>query len=422
MLLADNHKFWILDPLYNAMGWILAQAYSVLPSFGLAIIVLTMVMSLVRSPLVAKQVRNQKEMQKVQPEVKRIQAKYKNDPQKRNEAMMRVYKENNVNPLAGCLPMLLQMPLFITLYRLIIDLNAKPDPKHLPRTSELFAVLQETGGAMKSFGMDLAVQASRVSGFGPRLPYFLLIGLVVGTGFFQQRQMMRRMPENAATQQMRVVGKVLPIVFGVFSYSIPAGVVLYFIVSNSFQIAQQWWLYRDTPDAIPPPKTSGKPAPKKPTQPQPHSDRKAIPTTEAPPPESLNGAAPAPTPAKKARKSANPTNPTNRPRPPVAKPRPTGSRSNSSSRSSAGSKSGAGSRNRVPPKKGLLARLIGSGPKDGSRPRRPAKGSTSRPKPGGNRSSGTNRPGTGRVTPPGTPPRSSPNPRKGGRGGSRRET
>ena len=246
VLLASSHaKFWILDPLYNSMGWLLAQFYAVIPSFGVAIILLTMVMSLVRTPLVAKQVRNQQEMQRVQPEIKRIQAKYKSEPQKRNEAMMAVYKEHNVNPLAGCLPMVLQMPLFIVLYRLIIDLNADPDPKHLPASSELFARLKETGGAMRSFGMDLADQASTVDGLGSRLPYFLLIAIVVATGFFQQRQMMRRMPAGAGNQQMRVVGKVLPVVFGVFSYNIPAGVVLYFIVSNSFQIAQQSYLYRD---------------------------------------------------------------------------------------------------------------------------------------------------------------------------------
>src|ERR671933_2287070 len=120
-------------------------------------------------------------MQQVQPEMKKLQAKYKNDRQKLNEEMMKFYKEHNVNPFAGCLPLVLQMPLFIVLYRLILNLNARPEPKHIPRTSELFAALQAAGGKMKSFGMDLASSASHAQGLGSRLPYYILIALVIGT-------------------------------------------------------------------------------------------------------------------------------------------------------------------------------------------------------------------------------------------------
>src|SRR5918911_1395533 len=125
-------KFWILDPLYTALGGLLAWFYSVIPSFGVAIILLTVAVSILRMPLVAKQVKSQQEMQRIQPELKRIQAKYKSEPQKRNEELMKLYKEHNVNPFAGCLPVLLQMPLFIVLYRLILNLSATP-PKHIPK-------------------------------------------------------------------------------------------------------------------------------------------------------------------------------------------------------------------------------------------------------------------------------------------------
>lgn len=244
--------FWILDPLYNALGGILAAFYSVLPHYGIAIMLLTASVSLIRMPLVSKQVRSQQEMQRVQPELKRIQAKYKSDPQKRNEEVMRVYKENNVNPLASCLPLLLQMPLFIVLYRLILDLAASP-PKHLPQPSRLYSSLVEDGGEIPAFGMDLARRATDMSG-GGLVAVGILIALVVATGFFQTRQMQSRLPKESMNSQMAVVGKVMPIMFGVISFTIPAGVVLYFLVSNAWQIGQQGWMYRhQKPGASPAP-------------------------------------------------------------------------------------------------------------------------------------------------------------------------
>lgn len=235
--------FWILDPLYIGLGTLLSWFYSVVPSFAVAIILLTIAVSVLRMPLVAKQVKSQQEMQKVQPELKRIQAKYKADPQKRNEELMKLYKEHNVNPFAGCLPMLLQMPIFIVLYRLINDLG-RPEPKHIPTGSDLYSALRESGGEMRSFGIDLADAASRVSGFGNLLPYLVLIALVVGTGYFQQRQMTARLPKDAINPQMQIMTKIFPAFMGFFSFSIPAGVVLYFIVSNFWQIGQQAVMFR----------------------------------------------------------------------------------------------------------------------------------------------------------------------------------
>ena len=241
-------KFWILDPLYAGLGQLLAWFYAVIPSYAVAIILLTIAVSILRMPLVAKQVKSQQEMQKVQPELKRIQTKYKTDPQKRNEELMKLYKEHNVNPFAGCLPMLLQMPIFIVLYRLINDLG-RPEPKHIPTDSALYRALSGSGGEMRSFGMDLSDVASRVSGFTNLLPYLFLIVLVVGTGYYQQRQMTARLPKDAINPQMAIMTKVFPAFMGFFSFQIPAGVVLYFIVSNMWQIGQQAVTFR----AFPPP-------------------------------------------------------------------------------------------------------------------------------------------------------------------------
>src|SRR5947209_10800404 len=120
LLLATGSVF---DPLYTALGWVLAKLYDFIPNYAVAIILLTVAVRLVLYPLTVKQTKSMQAMQRLQPEIKRLQQKYKGDKQKLNEEMMKFYKENQVNPLAGCLPLLLQMPLFIVLYRLIHDLT-----------------------------------------------------------------------------------------------------------------------------------------------------------------------------------------------------------------------------------------------------------------------------------------------------------
>jgi YidC/Oxa1 family membrane protein insertase len=257
MLIGATKKFWILDPIYAALGSLLAFFYALVPSYGFSIIMLTMAVSILRMPLVAKQVKSQQAMQRIQPELKRIQAKYKADPQKRNEELMKLYKEHGVNPFAGCLPLVLQMPLFIVLYRIIMNLSAIP-PKHIPVGSEMYKALVKSGGKLQSFGLDLAQKASKVSG-SSKVPYLLLVAMVVGTGLFQARQMSARLPKEAQNSQMAVMGKIMPAFLGLISYSIPAGVVLYFIVSNLWQIGQQYFLFRhQTPGGGPGAPPSGK--------------------------------------------------------------------------------------------------------------------------------------------------------------------
>jgi YidC/Oxa1 family membrane protein insertase len=236
----------VFEPLYSALGSVLAFFYGLVPSFAFAIAMLTVTVRVALIPLTAKQVKSQQAMQRIQPEMKRLQTKHRGDRQKLNEEMMKLYKEHQVNPLSGCLPILLQMPLFIVLYRLILDLSKIP-PRHLPTDSALHAALSESGGRMVSFGMDLADKAGSVAGFGNALPYYVLIALVVATGFYQQRQMTARMPAGAVNPQMQIIGKVFPVMMGLISLSIPAGVVVYFVVSNLWQIGQQAVTFRNQP-------------------------------------------------------------------------------------------------------------------------------------------------------------------------------
>ena len=237
-------SFWILDPIYSAMGTVLAWFYAVIPSYGLAIALLTIAVRILLIPLTTKQVKSQQAMQRIQPELKRLQAKYKDDRQKLNEEMMKFYKENKVNPVAGCLPLLLQTPLFIVLYRLILGLTHKPAPKHVPASSELYTSLVHSGGKMVSWGIDLAQAAKTQHGLGKAWPYYVLVVLTVATGFYQQRQMTARMPAGSANAQMQMIGRVFPVMIGLISLSIPAGVVVYFIVSNIWQIGQQEVTFR----------------------------------------------------------------------------------------------------------------------------------------------------------------------------------
>lgn len=248
----------ILDPLYSAFGTVLAAYFSVVKSYGVAIALLTLTVRVVLIPLTAKQVRSQQAMTKLQPEMKRIQAKYKNDRQKLNEEMMALYKEHGANPLSGCLPLILQMPLFIVLYRLIHDLSTTVKvkgvltgaPKHLPHDSVMYKSLVESVGKMPSWGMDLAQKAGSVSGgLGKALPYYILVALVVATGFYQQRQMSARTPKDSVNPQMQMVMKIFPAMFGLISLQVPAGVVVYFIVSNLWQIGQQAVTFRTNPPA-----------------------------------------------------------------------------------------------------------------------------------------------------------------------------
>ena len=113
----------IWDGIREGMGYVLSFFYSIVPNAGFAIIMLTVVVRLILFPLTAKQAKSMIAMQRAQPEIKKLQAKYKNDKQKLNEEMMKFYKENSINPLGGCLPLLAQTPVFIALYQTLRNIQ-----------------------------------------------------------------------------------------------------------------------------------------------------------------------------------------------------------------------------------------------------------------------------------------------------------
>src|SRR4249919_2346698 len=193
------------------MGWILSFFYGIVPNAGIAIIMLTIVVRLILFPLTAKQAKSMIAMQRAQPEMKKLQAKYKNDKQKLNEELMKFYKENQINPLGGCLPLLAQMPIFIALYQTLREIQ-----HFIPSNSSMYYAICSPNSTCKVvnldfFGMNLTQSAGAApKGFWNALPYFVLVGLVVISAFLQQRQMMRN--QTQANPQMQVIGKVMPII------------------------------------------------------------------------------------------------------------------------------------------------------------------------------------------------------------------
>src|SRR3954454_9618064 len=247
------------------MASLLAFFYNLIPNYGVAIILLTVTVMLILTPFTIKSTRSMLAMQRLQPELKRLQAQHKNDRQALNEAMMAFYKEHNVNPLSGCLPMLLQMPVFFALYEAIRGLTSNP-PKGLSHSSALFQSLcpnynqllnkcLSTGSAkefvvqIKVGGVDLAERVSSNHGsFVKGLPFYILIALTTLTQYYQQRQISNRNPQAAqANPQMQMMQKFFPIIFLFIYIKIPAAVVLYFLVSNLLRIAQQGAMWKWDP-------------------------------------------------------------------------------------------------------------------------------------------------------------------------------
>ncbi|MEX0790004.1 MAG: YidC/Oxa1 family membrane protein insertase, partial [Actinomycetota bacterium] len=241
----------MLDPLYDLIGWLLAFFYGLVPNLGVAIILLTCTVMLLLFPLTAKQARSMLAMQEIQPELKKIQAKHKGDRQKMVEEQQKLFQEHKVNPLGGCLPLVAQLPVFFALFTVLRDTY-----KRIPVDSDLFrAFCGDRGEAacgrdpgpehLEFLSMDLSVTPLNAEGgFFTVAPYFVLVALIVLTGLFQSRQTQRTTPKGGANAQMLMIGRVLPIVFGVISLNFPAGLCVYFLVSNVWRLGQQEVIFR----------------------------------------------------------------------------------------------------------------------------------------------------------------------------------
>ncbi len=277
----------IKDFSLQTVSSLLALFYS-LPvvggSYGVAIMLLTATVMIVLMPLTLKATRSTIKMTQLQPELRALQKEYKDDKQALNQAMMKLYSENGVNPVGGCLPMLAQLPVFLILFNVLRGLtrrvSEKPyfviseeanrlvggqtsasntfDPEYLGKDTELYQDLTQAT-EMKFLGVfDLSLNPWDVvqSDFVASLPYVVLILFVVATSYFQQRQISARrgsVPDNPTPQQQtqQQLLKILPLMSGIWSFLFPAGLVLYWATSNVFRIGQQAYitraLYSDEP-------------------------------------------------------------------------------------------------------------------------------------------------------------------------------
>src|SRR3954471_3386507 len=151
---------------FEPFAHLLSYFYAIWPSYGGAIMLFTLVIMVVLTPLTLKGTRSMMIMQALQPEMKKLQAQYKDDRQKLNEELLKFYRENNINPLGGCLPLLIQLPVFLILYRVIAGLTYIPagqttfEPKYIDQSSELYrSLLGKT--EMRAVGMNLAESATK---------------------------------------------------------------------------------------------------------------------------------------------------------------------------------------------------------------------------------------------------------------------
>ncbi|HSL59384.1 MAG TPA: membrane protein insertase YidC [Acidimicrobiales bacterium] len=243
----------MFDAFFDAIAAVLAWFYE-LPilggSYAMAIVLLTLTVMIILTPLTLKGTRSMMAMQALQPEMKRIQQEFKDDRQRMNEELLAFYKENQINPLGGCLPLLLQMPVFIVLFQVLNGLtrvgdDGNFDPKYLDQSSELYQSLSNTD-EMVSWGIDLSQSAVTALGasFLQGLPYLVLIIFVAGTSYLQQKQISGRNPNIEMPAQQKMLLRIMPVFFAFISFNFAAGLVLYFLVSNVYRILQQGYISR----------------------------------------------------------------------------------------------------------------------------------------------------------------------------------
>ena len=253
----------------------------------LSIIMLTVTVRILLFPLFVKQIKTQRAMQVLQPKIKALQTKHKGDRETLNAELMKLYKEHHANPLAGCIPPLLQMPVFLGMYQVLTKLRPQLKGGDLVFPDGKFGVARETAeqlGRAKIFGAPVASAFSSPSGLLRALDatpiavkavaLVLIIAMTVVT-FISTKQMMAKNTAAAtdpqqATQQ-KILLYVLPGMLAVFGFGAPLGVLLYWTTSNLWSLGQQMVVLKrmPPPDAVPvspaktgaAPRSSGKTAP-----------------------------------------------------------------------------------------------------------------------------------------------------------------
>lgn len=197
-----------------------------LGDWGMSIIVVTIIFRVLISPLMHKQTKSSYQMQKFQPKIKAIQDKYANDPQRLQEETQKLYAEAHFNPLAGCLPMLFQMPIFIALFQVLNEMGTR---------------IGESDYSFYNIVPDLVISPSIAfpNGFGTFLPYLVLMLLFAGATFAPMVLMQMGQKDNPQRNQTLIMSAVMSVFMLFISWTSPAGVLLFWGVSSLIGVAQQ---------------------------------------------------------------------------------------------------------------------------------------------------------------------------------------
>lgn len=246
------------QPVLRLFGWMLAFLYGLIPNYAVSIALLTLIIMGILTPFTVKSTRSMMAMQKLQPELKKLQQKYKGPENRQllNEELMKLYKEEGVNPLGSCLPLLIQMPFLFILYSVIKGLafvvtsktgKITPEPRYIPHTSKMYLNLLHSLGHINVWGMDLSLKPfSTHPSLAAQIPFFVFVAAAVALQYTQMAQMnnLSRKRGQPMPSQQQTMQRVLPIVFAYIYLIIPAAVVLYMIISTVIRIITQDIMFR----------------------------------------------------------------------------------------------------------------------------------------------------------------------------------
>jgi YidC/Oxa1 family membrane protein insertase len=246
----------ILNPLYNLVSGVIIIFHKLLtPVFGkdsgvtwaLSIMGLVVLIRIILIPLFVKQIKSQRALTALQPQMKAIQAKYKDDRQKQSEEMMKLYKEHKTNPLASCFPIIAQAPIFFSLFTVLNGI-AKNVPHGYLKGEYLASAAQA-----KFFGASISQSFLGSSDTTVKIVTVVLIFIMSATTFTTQRQLMvKGMPKmdssnNMMLQQQKIMLYLFPLIFAISGVNFPVGVLIYWSTTNFWTWGQQFYVIKRNP-------------------------------------------------------------------------------------------------------------------------------------------------------------------------------
>lgn len=233
----------ILNPMTNLLLLLYQFLFN---NFALAVAVFTLITRLITLPFTLKQQRSAKAMQELQPELEKLKKKYANDKEKLAQEQMELYRKYNMNPLGGCLPLLLTFPIMIGLYQAIIAALAATPLQLLELSQRLYAFLPKLTQLIPLNNQWLGINLGQPPGGSQPWYAYALILLVVATGYWQQKIMTPASSSGQSDNQMAGMSQsmmyTMPLMFGFFALSFAAGLSIYFIISNLVGVLQYWGL------------------------------------------------------------------------------------------------------------------------------------------------------------------------------------